>query len=187
ELLGKLDELAVFGIDEGAAREAAAWAGVIIAKRLYQFLNERGIDQDRSKILIASLRIYEGEAYKDLPSAFPDISEITGARLLSVFPNVRHAFDQAKEMEIKPEQIAIPVPERILDVLAHSEIFKQAYYIANHEEDGRFKPQQMLVLEDEAGVFDWPPVYNTLVEFMNSYNSLVQRLEARSQAILGDR
>jgi hypothetical protein len=191
ELLGKLDQLAEVGIDEGAAREAAAWAGVIIPKRLYKMLNDKGIDQNRSKILIASLRIYEGDAYRDLPNAFPDITEIIGANLLSVFPNVRHAFDQAEEMAINPLQIESSVPEHILDILAHSEVFKQAYYVADRswviEEDQRFKPDRELVLEDEEGVFNWPPVHNTLVEFMNSYNSLVQRLEERMHAVLGDR
>jgi transaldolase len=191
ELLGKLDELAASGIDEHAAREAAAWAGVIIAKRLHKMLNDNGIDPNRSKILIASLRIYVGEAYQDLPSAFPDITEIVGAQLLSVFPNVRYAFDQAGEMAISPNQIESPVPGHILDILSHSEIFKQAYFVADRGwltgEDERFKPDRKLVLEDEEGVFNWAPVHNTLVEFINSYNSLVQRLEERMQALLGDR
>jgi transaldolase len=190
ELLGKLDALAANGIDEACAREAAAWAGVIVAKRLYKMLNDKGIDQSRCKILIASLRIYEGQAYQDLPSAFPDITEIIGASLLSVFPNIRHAFDQTAEIAVNPLQIEGPVPEHILDTLAHSEIFKQAYYIADRawltQEDERFKPDKELVLEDEAGVFHWPPVHNTLVEFMNSYNLLVQRLDERRQAVLGD-
>ncbi len=105
ELLGKLETLSAQGIDEAAARQAAAWSGVIIAKRLYQVLNERGIDQCRAKILIASLRIYQGESYQALPSAFPDITEITGARLLSVFPNVRYAYDHAAPVDIQPNQI----------------------------------------------------------------------------------
>ncbi len=190
ELLGMLDELAVFGIDEDSAREAAAWAGVIIAKRLHNMLIDNGIDQNRTKILIASLRIYEGEAYQYLPNAFPDITEITGAQLLSVFPNVRHAFDHSGKITIEPCQIESPVPERILEILAHSEIFKQAYYISDQSwllgEDERFKPDRELVLEDEAGVFSWPPVHNTLVEFMNSYNNLVQRLDERVKTMLGD-
>jgi len=189
ELLGKLDVLAANGIDDACAREAAAWAGVIVAKRLYKILNDKGIDQSRCKILIASLRIYEGLAYQDLPSAFPDITEVTGASLLSVFPNVRHAFDQAAEIAVNPFQIEDPVPERILDTLAYSEIFKQAYYIADRawltQEDERFKPDKELVLEDEVGVFHWPPVHNTLVEFINSYNRLVQDLGERRKVVLG--
>lgn len=190
ELLSKLDELSTYGIDEANARESAAWAGVIIAKRLYEVLKEKNIDQNRSKILIASLRIYRGDGYQDLPSAFPDITEITGASLLSVFPNVRHAFDNAEIITIKPFQIDVPVPDRILAVLEHSEIFKQAYYITDRDlfapGDERFKPDEVLVLENEAGVFAWPPVHNTLVEFMNSYNELIHRIAERKQVLLGN-
>jgi len=190
ELLGKLDQLASLGIDEACAREAAAWAGVIVAKRLYSLLKEQGIDQSRCKILIASLRIYHGEAYRDLPSAFPDITEITGAALLSVFPNVRFAFDQQTDIELNPLQIESPVPKHVLNTLAYSEIFKQAYYVPDQAqfapEDERFKPDKVLILEDEDGVFNWPPVHNTLVEFMNSYNSLAQRLDDRKRVISGN-
>jgi hypothetical protein len=183
ELLGKLEALAAQGIDEAAARQAAAWSGVAIAKRLYQVLKERGIDQRRTKILIASLRIYQGEIYKTLPSAFPDITEITGARLLSVFPNVRYAYDHAASVDIQPSQIEAPLPTGVMDTLAHSEIFKQAYYMAG--DDQRFQPAQELTLQDEQGTFTWPPVYNTLTEFIKSYNTTVQRIAERKAQLMG--
>jgi transaldolase len=175
ELLGKLERLARLGIDEAGARQAAAWAGVLVAKRLYRMLQESGIQQSRCKILIASLRIYTGEAYAGLPGAFPDITEVTGAALLSVFPNVRHAFEHA-DAELRPVQIEAAPPQGILEALAHSEIFKQAYYLPGDE---RLKPDRALSLEDEDAVFNWSPVHSTLVEFMNSYNALVQRLAKR--------
>ncbi len=183
ELLGKLGELSAQGIDEAAARQAAAWSGVIIAKRLYQALRERGIDQSRCKILIASLRIYQGEHYRALPNAFPDITEITGARLLSVFPNVRYAYDHAAPIDIQPQQIEAALPGGVLDVLAHSEIFKQAYYLPGDE--ARFRPQHELTLQDEPGTFAWQPVYNTLTEFIKSYNTLVQRITERKAQLMG--
>jgi hypothetical protein len=183
ELLGKLEALAAHGIDESAARQAAAWSGVIIAKRLYQILKERGIDQSRTKILIASLRVYQGESYQALPSAFPDITEITGARLLSVFPNVRYAYDHAKPVDIQPSQIEAPLPAGIMDILAHSEIFKQAYYMPGDEQ--RWLPTQELTLQDEQGTFTWPPVYNTLTEFIKSYNTTVQRISERKAQLMG--
>jgi transaldolase len=183
ELLGKLEALSVQGIDEAAARQAAAWSGVIIAKRLYQALKERGMDQSRSKILIASLRIYQGESYRGLPNAYPDITEITGARLLSVFPNVRYAYDHAAPIDIQPCQIEAPLPAGVMEVLAHSEIFKQAYYLPG--DDPRFKPAQELTLQDEQGTFAWPPVYNTLTEFIKSYNTLIQRIAERKAQLMG--
>jgi transaldolase len=181
ELLGKLDHLASLGIDEAGARQAAAWAGVLVAKRLYRMLRESGIQQSRCKILIASLRIYTGEAYAGLPGAFPDITEVTGAALLSVFPNVRHAFEHA-DAELRPVQIEAAPPQGVLEALAHSEIFKQAYYLPGDE---RLKPERALSLEDEDAVFNWSPVHSTLVEFMNSYNSLVQRLDERRRVSSG--
>ena len=169
ELLGKLETLSAQGIDEAAARQAAAWSGVIIAKRLYQALKSAALTTSRCKILIASLRIYQGENYQALPSAFPDITEITGARLLSVFPNVRYAYDHAAAVDLQPSQIEARAASRGLDVLAHSEIFKQAYYMPG--DDPRFQPAQELTLQDEQGTFTWPPVYNTLTEFIKSYNT----------------
>ncbi len=183
ELLGKLETLSAHGIDEAAARQAAAWSGVIIAKRLYQVMNERGIDQSRAKILIASLRIYQGESYQALPSAFPDITEITGAKLLSVFPNVRYAYDHAAPVNIHPDQIEAPLPAGIMDILAHSEIFKQAYFMPG--DDRSLQPAQELALDDEQGTFSWPPVYNTLTEFIKSYNTLMQHISERKVHLMG--
>jgi hypothetical protein len=183
ELLGKLDTLLAQGIDEAAARRAAAWSGVIIARRLYQALKEHGIDQRRAKILIASLRIYQGESYRGLPSAFPDITEITGARLLSVFPNVRYAYDHAAPVDIQPCQIEAQPPDGVIDILMYSEIFKQAYYMPGDEQ--RLQPAQELTLQDEQGTFTWPPVLNTLTEFIKSYNTLVQNISERKAQLIG--
>ena len=184
ELLGKLGE---YQIDEKVAREAAAWAGVLVARRLYQLLRQMKVDLNRIKILIASLRIYQGEMYQDLPDAFPDITGIVGAAILSVFPNVRYAFDHSPEIPLNSSQIEAPVPQHILETLSHSEIFKQAYFVANRDwstaESERLRPDYELTLEDEANVFTWPPIYNTLTEFISSYNTMKQRLSERTQAL----
>lgn len=187
ELLGKLDQLAAHQIDEKAAREAAAWAGVFVARRLHQLLRRKNVDRSRIKTLIASLRIYTGEMYRSLPDAFPDITGILGAEILSVFPNVRYAFDHSPEIPLSPDQIEAPLPERILEVLSHSEVFKQAYYVADRDwlpvENEAFKPEVVLSLEDEERVFAWSPIYNTLTEFMKSYQALIQRVEERRQSL----
>ena len=70
-----------------------------------------------------------------------------------------------------------------MDVLAHSEIFKQAYYLPGDE--ARFRPQHELTLQDEPGTFAWQPVYNTLTEFIKSYNTLVQRITERKAQLMG--
>ncbi|OGO27914.1 MAG: hypothetical protein A2W33_02005 [Chloroflexi bacterium RBG_16_52_11] len=188
ELLGKLEQLSAYHIDEKAAREAAAWAGVLVARRLYQLLSQKNVDQSRIKILIASLRIYSGEMYRCLPDAFPDITGIVGAAILSVFPNVRYAYDHSSSIPLNPYQIEAPVPEPILETLSHSEIFKQAYYVADRgwmpAENEHMHPDHELTLADEENVFTWPPIYNTLTEFINSYNTLMNRLSERKRNII---
>jgi transaldolase len=185
ELLGKLEQLSAFQIDEKASREAAAWAGVFVARRLKQVLGAKNVDPSRIKILIASLRIYHGEMYRGLPDAFPDITGILGAEILSVFPNVRYAYDHSPEIALAPNQIEAPLPEQLLNILLHSEIFKQAYYVVDRDwlpvENETFRPEYVLALEDEEKVFAWPPIYNTLTEFIKSYQTLMQRLEERKQ------
>jgi hypothetical protein len=164
---------------------AAAWAGVAVLKRLYKLLTKRGYDLTRVRPLVASLRIYEGDGYENLPSSFPDITETLGTGVISVFPNVRRAFDRVPEIELKPRQVVEEVPDGILEVLSHSEIFRQAYYVADRgwlpEEDERFRPIYELTLEDEAGTFSWAPIHHTLMQFIDSYDTLVRRVLERKQ------
>ncbi len=183
ELLAKLEELATHGIDEAKAREAAAWSGIAVLKRLYSLLNKKGYDLRQAKLLVASLRVYEGYGYENLPSAFPDITEIIGASILSVFPNVRRAFDTQSEIELDPRRIEMPIADDVLEVLRCSQIFKQAYYVGDRdwadEEDERFRPDHELTLVDEAETAAWAPVHNTLTEFCNSYDKFVERILER--------
>ena len=175
---------------EADAREAAAWSGVAVVKKLQRWMAENGYDAKRIKLLVASLRICkDSSGYERLPSAYPDITECVGTSIITVFPNIRHAFDQEPDVPMNPDQIGEPVPERVLQVLAHSEIFKQAYYVADRnagdKEDERFRPPserdgvptaRVLALEDAEAVAAWPPVASTLSEFAKSYDHFVQRL-----------
>ncbi|HOQ98592.1 MAG TPA: transaldolase family protein [Anaerolineae bacterium] len=185
ELLAKLPELAASGLVEARLREAAAWSGIAVLKRLQRLLVERGYDLARLKPLIASLRIYEGENYRHLPSSFLDITEALGTGILSVFPNVRRAFDALPQLELDPQRIDRPVPDEILDILAHSELFRQAYYVGDRnwlsEGDERFRPSHELTLDDEQAVADWLPVHATLAEFCKVYDTFVQRILARRE------
>jgi len=183
ELLGKLDTLRRHGIDEARAREAAAWSGVVVLKRLHRLLSRRGIDLTRVKPLVASMRIYEGEAYRDLPSPIPDISEVIGVSILTIFPNVRRVFDSLPNAVVNPRQIETTAPGHIWEVLSHSEIFRQAYYIGDpawgEQDEEHLRPQRVLTLEDVAGTAEWPPVHNTLTEFCKAYDVFVDRIEGR--------
>jgi hypothetical protein len=186
ELLGKLEELAALGIDEAGAREAAAWSGVAIVKRLEELLAEKGYDLGKVRPLVASLRIYEeGPGYDRLPSAFPDVTEQVGTGIITVFPNVRHAFDEAGEIDLDARRVEAPVPDEVLETLIHSELFKQAYYVGDKEwvaDDSRFKPAHELVLADEERVFGYPPINATLTQFGNSYDQFVQRILERKRS-----
>ena len=188
EFLARLDELAEYGIDEALAREAAAWAGTAAIKRACALLKEKGYSLRRTKPLIASHRIYEGHGYDGLPSAFPDMTEILGATILSVFPNVRRTFDAVPELVLEPMGIESPVPENALAVLARSEIFRQSYFVADRGwvagEEERFRPQYELVLEDEDAVYAWPPVYNTMTQFRAAYDTFVERILERKRLLL---
>jgi len=187
ELLEKLEELSSYGIDETKAREAAAWAGVAIIKRVHSLLSDKGYDLRRFRPLVASLRIYEGEEQRYLPSTIPDITETMGTSIISVFPNVRRVFDQLPDVELDPKRIEDPVSSDILNVLAHSEIFRQAYFIDDCDwgsaKEELFKPDHVLRLDDEHGVITWPPVWNTLSEFQDSYDNFVQRILSRKVSI----
>ena len=187
ELLSKLDELVEYGIDESQAREAAAWAGVAVVKRLEELLAEKGYSLAKVKPLVASLRIYEeGPGHERLPSAFPDVTEQVGTSIITVFPNVRHAFDILPLIEIDPRQVEQPVPDHVLEILTHSELFKQAYYVGDSRwvaDDTRFRPQYELVLEDEMKVLEYPPIYDTLTQFGRGYDQFVERILERKELL----
>ncbi|MBN1583778.1 MAG: hypothetical protein JXA89_23935 [Anaerolineae bacterium] len=183
ELLAKADVLAELDIDEAQIREAAAWAGVAVLKKLHRLLGKQEVDLTRIRPLVASLRIYQGQAYRTLPGAFPDITETLGTGTISVFPDVRNAFDGEPECELQPRQVEQSVPEKVLAVLAHSELFRQAYYVADRywvsDEDARFCPAHALTLQDEARVLAWAPVRHTLGQFIESYDALIECVQER--------
>ncbi|MCJ7677961.1 MAG: hypothetical protein MUO35_09600, partial [Anaerolineales bacterium] len=183
ELLGKLGQLTGLGITEGQARIAAAWSGVAVLKRLHRCLVRQGIDLSRVKPLIASLRVYTDAAYAGLPSPIPDITEVLGTGILTVFPNVRRAFDRLPTVPLDGDRIEAPVPAEVFDVLRHSEIFKQAYCLgplaAGEPEPADLRPAHPLSLDDRTATASWTPVANTLDEFCKAYDPFVDRIQAR--------
>jgi transaldolase len=122
------DEMSRRKVDGGV--EAARWAGVEVARkareRLYAPRSEggMGIDSAKVKIMIASLRIYG--------DWIPDVSELWGVPLITIFPNVRRAYD-ARERPMAPEAVSGKTPEHELAILLKSEIFRQAWWT---ERDG---------------------------------------------------
>ena len=145
----------------GNLAQAGRWAGVAVAKRLYPKLyapidrGGRGYDSRRMRIIVASLRNYEG--------SFPDITELIGVPIITVFPNIRRAFD-SEEKEIDPQAIKKPPDQFILEGLLNSELFRQACYIPEEDNDD-VKPRSPFLLEDEEKVLEYLPVKNTLGQF----------------------
>jgi hypothetical protein len=183
ELLRRLPELATKGTDEADVREAAAWAGVAVVKKLHALLESKSYDLNRIRPLVASTRVYKDHpGYERLPSRYPDITETIGTGIITVFPDVRRAFDDEGNLPLSPHRVAEPVPGHVLETLANSQMFRQAYYVTGQEwvvgEDQRFRPDHELALEEEAAVAAWPPVRDTLAQFVNGYDRFVQRLMA---------
>lgn len=183
ELLAKLDVLRAIGIDESQAREAAAWSGVAVAKKLHRYLQTRGYDARRIRSLIASLRIYRGDGYESLPNPFLDVTEVLGSGIISVFPNVRRPLDAEQSCSLRPRTIDEPVPAQALRVLSHSEIFRQAYHIpmslGETAEDELFRPAKELILDNVEDVANWPPNKQTLDQFCAAYDDFVGRIQER--------
>jgi hypothetical protein len=183
DLLAKLDQLAAYGINETKARQAAAWAGIAVTRKLHQLLNQKGYDVSRIRPLIASARVYEGPHHQGLPHPFMDLTEIVGVSLITVFPKIRRAFDALPDPGFDGYRVDQPIPEEVLATLAHSEIFKQGYYVADRtwlpDEEERFRPERIMTLADEAGTAAWPPAHNTLTEFGKAYDKFIERILER--------
>ncbi|OGO15006.1 MAG: hypothetical protein A2Y93_11475 [Chloroflexi bacterium RBG_13_68_17] len=187
ELLAATQALFRNGITEDDVRSAAAWSGIAVIKKFHGALGRLGVDTSRVRPLVASLRVYEGAAYAGLPTPIPDITEALGTRIITVFPNVRRAYDQLKNPQVRPSAIDQPVPARALEILRHSEVFKQAYYVeaplAVADRGGPYLPAHPLSLADEAAVADWPPVKSTLSEFCLGYDRFVQKILERRRKV----
>ena len=168
--------------DAAGGVAAARWAGIEVtrkaAARLYAppAQGGLGVDPGKVKIMIASLRIYD--------DWIPDISEVWGIPLITVFPNVRRAYD-AHERPLDVQAVDKKTPSADLEVLMKSELFRQAWWTP---EDGAFgKPDCVLSLapEDAAAVAAFPPVRETLVQFIGMYKEMSNMVQDRMVVIGG--
>ncbi len=146
------DELINLGLAD--AREAARYAGVAVAKkahRLFYSKDELALNPAEVKLLIASLRNYD--------DFFPDITELTGVPIITVFPNIRREFD-GHSRHLDPSAVEKPVDKSILTSLSRSELFKQDYYTPGDSE--LFKPQSVLSWDRIGEIQCWDPAQGTL-------------------------
>ena len=159
---GRLASPVVEELDD-SLEKAGRLAGVAVAKRLQGALyggdpTARGYDPEQVRILVASLRDHAG--------AIPDIEEALGVPVITVFPDIRRAFD-ASPRRLNAQSVWRPLDEETLRHLAQSEIFRQAYYLPGDPD--RFRPRQPLSLEDDERVQAWEPVRRTLHQFSQAY------------------
>jgi hypothetical protein len=165
------------------AKQAAAWAGVAIVKRLHRLLTRRGYDLARVRPLVASLRFYQGDDYAALPTPCPDITENLGVSVISVLPMVRGPFDRLRRLSLNGKQVEHAIPPRVLDILGRSEIFRQAYWVGDEEwlpeEDPGLRPANALSLEDEQATSSWAPANEVLTDFIKAYDVFVGRIQGR--------
>jgi len=163
------DELLSLGIPN--AKKAAEWAGVAVGKKAFDQLYSKknlGLDPSKIKLLIASLRNYD--------NFFPDITELIGVPIITVFPNIRNQFDR-KTHDINPHAIKKKVDKGIIKTLAKSEIFKQAYYLPGDPD--YLKPNTVLSLDNTKAVETWAPVKDTLNAFINARQQTEMELKKR--------
>ena len=161
------DELLAAGIE--GAEEAAQWAGIEATRKLYRRLYNRpskgglGLDTKKIRIMNASLRIYGNQ--------IPDIAELTGPQVMTIFPNVRRAWDSIRRNCVYGK-IEHETPEKYLNILKKSEIFCQAWWTAEDGIDG--KPDTVLSSNeaDKEQVEKWVPVKATLDQFLSAYDKL---------------
>jgi transaldolase len=148
----------------------SSWlAGVEVARHIYGKLYtsaESGglaLDSGKIKLLNASLRIYGNE--------IPDISGIWGTGLITIFPNVRRAYDFQKRSD-STFSINDKTSDATFDDLCKSELFRQAWWVPGDPE--KYKPIRALSLspEDEEAVLEWTPIKDTLKQFNQEYNNL---------------
>ena len=166
------DELATLG--QNSVPNASWFAGVEVTRHIFQkfYSSEQdgglGLDREKVKILNASLRVYGEE--------IPDISEIWGTPLITIFPNVRRAYDM-KKRTVPVDSVVHQTEVSVMEDLKKSELFRQAWYVP--QDDESFKPDKVLTLteKDDAAVLEWLPIQQTLGQFITEYQKLRDIIE----------
>jgi transaldolase len=172
------DDLKAHDIAGGV--DAARWAGVEVARKSYHGLYDPkekgglGIDPLRVRLLIASLRIYG--------DWIPDISELWGCPVITIFPNVRRSWD-SHPRELEYYSVLGQTPPADMAIMLKGELFRQAWWMPGDPE--KFKPARVLTLDakDSEDLAKWPPVAQTLGQFIDLYDQMGQLVLGRMKAV----
>ena len=158
------DELLAMGA--AGAEKASEFAGVETTRKIYNKMYSPesagglGIQKSKVRIMNASLRIYGTE--------IPDIAEIWGSPAITVFPNVRRAYD-AIGRSFTHGTVENSTPAQAMEVLVKSEIFRQAWWVPGDDEALRPARQLSLEKKDDDYVVAWQPIAETLKAFIQTY------------------
>lgn len=166
------DELAA--LDQEISSTSSWYAGVEVTRHIFKKFYRSpsdgglGLDPEKIKILNASLRVYGEE--------IPDISSIWGTPLITIFPNVRRAYDLIKRFD-SSDSISCQTDVSVMEDLKMSELFRQAWWVP--QDDESFKPKTELTLneKDEDAVLNWLPIKQTLQQFISEYHKLKEIVE----------
>ena len=129
-----------------------------------------GIDTSRVKLLIASLRIYD--------DWLPDISELWGCPVITIFPNIRRKYD-SHSRELDDRSVLKETPLTDVDTLLDSEIFRQAWWLPGDPADQCPKKTLTLAEADRQDLITWEPVANTLNQFIDLYDQMGEMVKER--------
>lgn len=165
------DELIENNIENG--EEASKMVGVEITRHLYNALysskEEGGIGTTPSKVKImnASLRNYGSD--------IPDLTEIWGSPLITIFPNARRCLDSVLR-ENKIDTIHCKTPVDTIKVLMESELFRQAYWCETDPKCNMPTEYIPFNLENENRICEWKAVSATLNQFLGAYDGMIERV-----------
>lgn len=168
------DDLKENNIEGGV--EAARWAGVEVARKSYHGLYDSkedgglGISTERVKLLIASLRIYG--------DWLPDISELWGCPVITIFPNVRRTWD-SHVRDFDGNAVLGITPAEDIEIMLKGEVFRQAWWMPGDSVEQ--KPARQLTLDPKGAedLIEWPPVANTIGQFIDLYDQMGEMVADR--------
>jgi transaldolase len=174
------DELSAKSVAGGV--EAARWAGVEVARKACRRLYDPpergglGVDPENVKIMIASLRIYD--------DWIPDISELWGVPVITIFPNVRRAYDRHPR-DLDGTAVERQTPSGELETLFESEIFRQAWWLEGDPEKARPDAPLELTMGGAAQLAAWKPMADTFGQFIDLYGQMGRMVVERMKALAG--
>ena len=83
-----------------------------------------------------------------------------------------------------PDALQGKTPDKDVEILLKSEIFRQAWWVPENGSMG--KPERVLTLDkqDAEAVAAWKPVHDTLAQFIGMYQDMSQMVRDRMRGLV---